>query len=163
MSFLEKDLEDILTNDSRIQLRLRGLTCFKYKEYKSFRQFHLTGYGVADYVRVIRQDGFLLIQVFELKKDKIHSPTFWQCIQYCRGIQRYLELSKFSFPVKLELVLIGSSIDYRSPLVYMPNVVNSDNFKVLLYNYKLANGIVYFQEQHSCFSRKENINFRKKK
>lgn len=157
MRFLEKDLEDYLFKESYSELKRRGLDTFNCKSLSNIRQLKLTGYGVADMVRVFKSDGFLCFDIIELKKDEIHSPTFWQGLSYVRGIQRYLEIMNFSQPYKISLTLIGKSISHKSPLVYLTDVMKDGIFNINLFTYKVdIFGDILFNREHQYCSKKEN-------
>jgi hypothetical protein len=164
MRFLERDLEEYLFKESYSELNDKGLDTFICKPLKNIRQLKLTGYGVADMVRVFKHDGFLCFDVIELKKDEINSPTFWQGLNYVRGIQRYLEIMNFSQPYKVSLTLIGKSISCKSPLIYLTDIVKDGYFNVNLFTYNVdMYGEVFFNREHNYRSKKENKNPNRKK
>jgi hypothetical protein len=163
MNFLEKDLEHYLFKKKHYELVENGLDTFFFKSLKNIRQLKLTGYGVADMVRVYKFEGCLCFDVIELKKDEIHSPTFWQGLNYVRGIQRYLEIFNFSHPYKISLTLIGKSISFKSPLVYLTDIVKDGTFNVDIFTYSIENGEVFFKREQGYKSKKENKNPNRKK
>jgi hypothetical protein len=98
MNFLEKDLEQIIYETPVMELQDRGLDV----SGKPYRQLRIGNYGIADLVYVNKeyyingdlqklQYPVLIINVLEIKKDKIGISSFLQAIKYCQGIKRYLE------------------------------------------------------------------------
>lgn len=136
MEFLEKDLETIIWEASDNDLEDAGLDFYG----KRFRQLRIGNYGIADLVTVRREciyseseyirsgkhkiiDSYLVITVYELKKDKIGVGAFLQAVGYVKGIQSYLKkrnFENFIFRVKL----VGSDIDKSGSFCYLPDLIN---------------------------------------
>lgn len=135
MEFLEKELEQIIWESSDEQLENAGL-CLQGKR---FRQLRIGNYGIADLVTVERRtvwderyfderkfvplDSYLVITVYELKKDKIGISAFLQAINYIKGIQRYLNKRGFEDFV-FRLKLIGKNIDTSGSFCYLTDFIN---------------------------------------
>ena len=136
MEFLEKDLEQIIWEASDNDLENAGLEF----SGKRFRQLRIGNYGIADLITVKREciyseseyiksgkckiiDSYLVITVYELKKDKIGVSAFLQAIGYAKGIQSYLYkrgFDNFIFRIKL----VGSDVDKSGSVCYLPDLIN---------------------------------------
>lgn len=110
---LEKDVEDYIISFTDWELFNKGLLF----NGKLKRQVTIKGYGVADLIAIKKNyteyDGkifpYITITVFELKKDKINTNTYFQDLRYCYGIKEYLESRNF-YVFDFEIVLVGKSI-----------------------------------------------------
>lgn len=139
MKFLEKDLEEIIYNATPDELHKRGLFTLVNPTVK--RQLKIGNYGVADLVYFKRRshiEGFLaepspnlLVDVFELKKDKIGISAFLQAVGYARGIKSYLDHRGIDSEVRI--TLIGREIDSSGCFVLIPSVF--DNVRFYTYDY----------------------------
>lgn len=133
MSFLEKDLEEIIYCTSEERLNLAGLEI----RGKKFRQLKIGNYGRADIVTVSKDyeiefeyinhteklaNPYLNITVYELKKDNIGVAAFLQAIGYCKGIKSYLEKRGFD-RFNLSICLIGKTIDLTGSLCYITDLI----------------------------------------
>lgn len=123
MKFLEKDLEDIIWESNKEKLSERGLTI----NGKLFRQVRIGNYGIVDLIEFIKPEynenkkhykGRIII--YELKKDNISVSSFFQAINYKRGIQRYLLEKNLTGKYIVSIRLIGKHIDDNSSLIYLP-------------------------------------------
>ena len=141
MEFLEKDLEQIISESSNFNLRQRDLPIFGRK----MRQVRIGNYGIADLITVDRATDFdfdenkiigsrLIINVYELKKDKIGISAFLQAIRYAKGISRYLEKRGIDFDINIKL--IGQEVDLSGDFVYISDILRY-NVEMYLYSYKL--------------------------
>ena len=146
MSFLEKDLEEIIYKAEREELLKRGLSISGIKK----RQLRIGNYGIADMVTFERlstdeispeskiidgkevyhlevyHDQALLVTVYEFKKDKIGISAFLQAVGYCQGIRRYLDGRDFCKSVIFNIVLVGKVLDKSSTFSYLADIVNVD-------------------------------------
>jgi hypothetical protein len=130
MTFLEKDLEDIIFQATHEQLSERGL----YVVGKKFRQFKIGNYGIADmiaYQRPFYHPAYNsvmkgCITIYELKKDTIGMSTFNQLIRYANGVKLYLEEKGISGNYDISLVAIGKDVELSSSFCYLPNLFNHD-------------------------------------
>jgi hypothetical protein len=130
MTFLEKDLEDIIFQATREQLKERNL----FVRGKRFRQFKIGNYGIADLVTIERPYYHTGIEnhckgtitIYELKKDSIGINTFNQLIRYANGIKLYLEERDLLNYYNISLVAIGKDIDLSTSFCYLPNLFNQD-------------------------------------
>jgi hypothetical protein len=137
MEFLEKDLENIIWEASDEQLEKAGLEV----RGKRFRQLKIGQYGIADFVTVERQsiyseyhyiqtgkcrpiDNYLLITIYELKKDKIGISAFLQAIRYAKGIQSYLTNQRDFSDFVFKIVLIGSNVDTSGSVCFLPDLIS---------------------------------------
>jgi len=165
MKFLEKDLEQIIYEQFKSQegceaLWVRGLV--RLKPDKVFSQLRLGNYGISDIISYYKPtvestDGNSVIQtshrieVFELKKDKVSLSAFIQGIRYCKAVQRFF--SKKGYDVQISLTLIGSEIDLGSDVIYLPDIINSEDFILSLYTYNFdVNGISFKQHEGYCLT-----------
>lgn len=135
MDFLEKDLEEIIYLSDKNLLSDRGL----YLNGKLKRQVKIGNYGIADLIHIERpvfskNYGFNhkehykgLIEVIELKKDKIGVSTFFQALNYVKGIQRYLEKRNCKFLFNYKITLIGREIDQSSSFCYLGDLFGQIN------------------------------------
>lgn len=131
MTFLEKDLEDIVFSTKNDFLMSRGL----YISGKKARQLKIGNYGISDIVTVSRNHLYdrLSITVFELKKDTIGVSTFMQAIRYAKGIDSWLRKNK-QIEFDLSITLIGRTIDMNSDLIYLADVF--ENVELYTYEYE---------------------------
>jgi hypothetical protein len=154
MDFLEKDLEEIIYLSDKNLLSDRGL----YLHGKLKRQVRIGNYGVADLINVEKplyskgfgfhsKDHFKgLIEVVELKKDKIGVSTFFQALNYIKGIQQYLGKRNKDYLFNYQITLIGKEVDLNSSFCYLSDVFcedmdmisvnDSSKIAVNLYTYK---------------------------
>jgi hypothetical protein len=128
MRFLEKDLEQIIyeqhTSGSDF-LYERGLNF----QGKCFRQKKIGNYGIADLIFAEKpyfhthwkrhQKG--IINVVELKKDKISVSSFFQAVGYLKGVQRYLKKRGVFYDYNYVITIIGSEIDTSSTISFLPD------------------------------------------
>jgi hypothetical protein len=133
MDFLEKDLEQIIWEANDSELNNKGM-CFKGKRY---RQLRIGNYGVADIVTVFKKtnmgidfltgnntviDNYLIITIYELKKDKVGISAFLQALGYIKGIDRYLKKRGFSEYI-FRITLVGRTIDNSGSFCYLPDLI----------------------------------------
>jgi len=132
MTFLEKDLEQIIFESGRDSLEKKGLSITG----KLLRQLKIGNYGIADLVEFTRPcyDGpkreFFVpgqITIYELKKDSIGIGAFLQSLNYVKGIQRYLEKKGREEKYVINLVLIGREIDTTGSFCFIPNLLSIRN------------------------------------
>ena len=98
------------------------------------RQVSIGNYGRADLICYDRkyapwsqnQDPFPSITIFELKKNKIDNSSFIQALRYLKGVQRFMEKRGLEI-VEYKIVIIGRDVDVHSDLIYLPNIICSDN------------------------------------
>lgn len=131
MTFLEKDLEEIIYNTKNELLQIRGL----WIEGKKFRQLKIGNYGISDVITVNRnyEINRLSITIYELKKDAIGVSTFMQAVRYAKGIHSWLRKHK-SFEYDLRFALVGKYIDFNTDLVYLPDIY--ENIELYTYEYE---------------------------
>lgn len=135
MDFLEKDLEEIIYLSDKDALSDKGLHLSGVLK----RQFKIGNYGIADLINVykpyfsrsvkfddkyhvIHNKG--IIEVIELKKDKIGVSTFFQALNYVKGIKSYLEERNCSELFNFKIVLIGKSVDLNGSFCYLADLFN---------------------------------------
>jgi len=170
MDFIERDLEDIIFNSPTKGLRERGLDSYWYNAH-TYRQLTIGNYGIADIVQFKRtstpyyEDSILCynpsleFNIIELKKNLINVDTLLQAIGYCKGILKFIE-SRNSFDINstFTITLIGKKIDMSS-FVYLPEIVNSNDFWLNLYTYSYNfDGIKFKNHDNYSLS---NSNFNK--
>lgn len=127
MDFLEKDLEDIVFENSDEALSSRGYRI----SGKRFRQKVIGRYGICDLLTVDRVDPFgtghcLMITIHEFKKDQVTVDTFMQALRYCKGISHYLNDRETDIPHQFKISLCGKRIDMESSFVYLADLVGGD-------------------------------------
>ena len=154
MSFLEKDLENIIWESDNEKLREKGLEIYG----KKLRQIRIGNYGVADLITVERKidcyfNNFLDITVYELKKEKAGISAFLQAIRYCKGIQTYMLNKRSSTLFKLNIVLCAKNIDTESDYIFISDLISSDEYEKIcsVHNYSFnygIDGIVFKQKQN---------------
>lgn len=162
MKFLEKDLEEIIFNADPETLEERGLY-FNY--HKVFRQKRIAEYGRADLIGVQKPffdgiEGYRyyrkgVIDIYELKKDKVSLSTFAQGLNYYRGIQRYLENRGKDHLFDINLILIGREVDENSSTCYLPNIF--DNVQIYTYSYDVTG--IKFNCRYGYKLNEEGFNF----
>lgn len=150
MTFLEKDLEDIIYETDNCDLQDCGLWIFG----KKIRQLQIGNYGIADIVTVDRHSSekTLVFEVYELKKDVLNTSSFLQCLRYAKGIDMWLKVNK-SFDYKINITLIGRSIDTSDNIVYLTDFMPT--FKIYTYDYGF-NGIK-FQERSGFYLKNQGF------
>lgn len=148
MDFIERDLEDIIFNAPVNELRKRGLSSMAYwNDAHTYRQMTIGNYDIADIVQYKRYsepyyeyntlcyNSYLDFNVMELKKNLINIDTLLQAIGYCKGILKFIESrNTFDIQSKFTVTLIGKKID-KSNFIYLPDIVNSEDFFLKLYTY----------------------------
>ena len=154
MSFLEKDLENIIWESDNEKLREKGLEIYG----KKFRQIRIGNYGIADLITVDRrldcyEEYFLDITIYELKKEKAGISAFLQAIKYCKGIQTYMLNKRSNTLFKLNIVLCAKNIDTESDYIYISDLISSDEYENIcsVYNYSFnygIDGIIFKQEKN---------------
>lgn len=149
MEFLEKDLEEIIYLSDKSKLSDRGL----YLHGVLKRQLKIGNYGIADLVEIKRpyyhpyfkKNMKGVINVLELKKDKIGVSTFFQALNYVKGIKTYLEKRNMEHLFNFQITLIGKNFDTSSSFCYLGNLFDNDisdkeldtetNIKIQLFTY----------------------------
>lgn len=167
MKFLEKDLEDILwenlqTDEGTDILCDRGLAT--QTPYKSYRQFRIGNYGIADlitydrakYFKTGKYTGMIAeiprVTIYELKKEELTANSFLQASRYAIGILRYLEYRKKDYdPITIDIILIGKGVDKNSrDLKYLQPLTNDlYTLHVYVYNYRYGMDGISFELQES--------------
>lgn len=136
MEIPEKELENIIVNTDRKKLASRGL-CFipvdDRVKLKVMRQTDLCGAGRSDVIMVYRsfrekqKRSTLVINVIELKKDKLSVDTVHQVLRYVYAVFQYLTeergLEEDSFIINP--IIIGQRV--TDDLGFVPQIVNIDN------------------------------------
>ena len=153
MTFLEKDLEEIIYTSGRDVLNEKGL----FVEGKLVRQFNLGHYGIIDLISITRPRYYGRerdkidkgrITIFELKKDKIGIGAFMQAIRYARCIQLHLEKKGKLYLYDLGITLIGNEIDKTGSFVFLPDLISSEDFQLNFYTYEMNIDGLLFKNQH---------------
>lgn len=154
MKFLEKDLEQIIWDADKEVLSERGL----HLDGKLKRQLKIGNYGIADLIHFKRPISYYdkktmrryniengLIEVIELKNEKISVSAFMQAVKYLKGIKNYLEKRNFNdCQYCYKITLIGRDLDMDSSLCYLPDVICNEEISVniITYDYNV-NGIEF--------------------
>jgi hypothetical protein len=137
MEFLEKDLEEIIYLSDKEKLSDRGL----YLHGILKRQFRIGNYGIADLIEITlpRYDKYFkqnikgVINILELKKDKIGVSTFFQAINYLQGIKTYLEKRNKEDLFNYKITLIGKEVDLNSSFCYLGDLFSNSIYDDSLY------------------------------
>ena len=143
MTFLEKDLEQIIFETPKEKLQEKGLVI----KGKLLRQIKIGNYGIADLISFERNTSIdkdieyfwqsIRITVYELKQQKINLNAMAQAARYISGIQKYFEtknkLSNISFDIDYNIVLIGKDIEMNGDFVYLSDFIN--NVRLTTYSY----------------------------
>lgn len=146
MKFLEKDLEEIIYNADKNVLSERGLDL----DGKLKRQVRIGNYGVADLIHFKRPISYYdkkekkkfhvengLIEIIELKNEKISVSAFMQAISYLKGIKRYLYSRDFNDSLySYRITLIGKTIDHDSSICYLPDLICDEGLSVDIFTYR---------------------------
>lgn len=145
MNILEQEIEqvifDAIDNYDHDELRKRGLPIFSEFTYE--RQLDLGSYGRADLVgfhvsksyawhKEKRRD--FVVQIIELKKDKIDLSTLLQALRYGKGLLHKFNHENIKYNIEFRFVLVGKSIDTSTEFVYLTDLV----FGVSYYTYQLS-------------------------
>jgi hypothetical protein len=164
MKFLEKDLEQIIWEADKEVLSEKGL----HLDGKLKRQLKIGNYGIADLIHFKRPEYRLidnkrrfvengLIEIIELKNEKISISAFMQAINYVQGIKRYLEKRNFReyrYDYTYRITLIGRHLDKNSSICYLPDLICSSEFQVEIYTYNYdLNGIQFTNESNYKLSK----------
>lgn len=158
MEIPEKELENIIVNTDRKKLHERGL-CFIPPEeetnVKVMRQTYLSDAGRSDVIMAhrvyseARNRTVLVINVIELKKDKLSIDTVSQVLKYVYAIFIYLTeergLEEESF--EINPIIIGQRV--MDDLGFVPQILNIDSntgtinrFGVFTFRYDI-DGLVF--------------------
>lgn len=134
MNFLEKDLEQIIFEQHESKsgfLADRGLNF----SGKCYRQKRIGNYGIADLI-FIEKPSYTkcyldhikgVINIVELKKDKISVSSFFQALGYVKGVHSFLKKKGLEDYFDFKITLIGSEIDLNSTLCYLPDFLGFDS------------------------------------
>lgn len=167
MKFLEKELEEIIWESDKAQLKKRGLPLYG----NLYRQMSIGGYGIADIVQVrkayhSKNKPYLIINILELKQDKIGISAFLQAVRYAKGIQSYLKGRNIKHYI-LNITLIGKEVDMSGSICYLPDLLDTNdkllNFgkinsvKFITYDYKLEG--LMFNEQKGYKLKTEGFSY----
>ena len=139
MTFLEKDLEQIIFETPTEKLKEKGLVI----KGKLLRQVKIGNYGIADLISFERNTSIdkdseyfwqsIRITVYELKQQKINLNAMAQAARYVSGIEKYLESRKMFFDIDYNIVLIGKDIEMNGDFVYLSDFIN--NVRLTTYSY----------------------------
>lgn len=165
MKFLEKDLEQIIWESDKEVLSERGLLL----DGKLKRQLRIGNYGISDLVHfkkpifiyennrnILIQEG--VIEVIELKNDKISVSAFMQAVRYLKGIKRYLDNRNFQDHFyTYKITLIGKSIDLESSVCYLPDLICNADLIVELYTYNYTINGIEFKCEYGYKMTEENF------
>lgn len=155
MKFLGKELEQIIWESDKAQLENRGLSLYG----TLYRQKPIGNYGIADIIQVekaySKNKPYLIIDVLELKQEKIGISAFLQAVWYAKGIQSYLEGRKVKNYI-LNIKLIGKELDMSGSICFLPDLIDVNNkilnygklnsVKFITYEYRL-NGLMFKEEK----------------
>jgi len=128
MNFLEKDLEDIISENYAACAGC-GLTIQQdfFQEGRRYRQLNLAPYGIADLVNIrYAPDHFTFyVQIIELKKGKIDTSAYLQAKRYETALKKVMTQLNDGAEQKVEfhisVVLIGNEIELNGDFVFLLN------------------------------------------
>jgi hypothetical protein len=150
MDFLEKDLEDIIFNNTSHTLQGKGLTVYGTRK----RQLRIGSYGVADLVTFKRVGQQLLITVYELKKKDLDCNSLMQAFRYCLGIEKYIqEYRGKDIELIFDVILVGKSIcsgDFCYSIKFLTGVY------IYLYSYDIDG--IEFKKYYGCYKKDSEFN-----
>lgn len=156
MTFLEKDLEQIIYESGRDLLEEKGLRV----KGKLYRQLRIGNYGIADLVSISKpfyigkkEDESSLIMpgtitIYELKKEKIGISALLQSISYMKGIQSYLGKRGKNNLFNISICLIGKQIDTSGSFCYISSIYEFP-IELMTYSYDI-NGINFKGNHNFC-------------
>lgn len=152
MTFLEKNLEDIIFNTNPFKLFERGLDIVDYSARK--RQLKIGNYGIADIVLFARDCNVLYVNVVELKKDTINIESLIQASRYIKGIDRYIRRKRQKdIEIEYGITLIGANLDLNSSFVHLTDVIADSGFNLKIYTYQYEfDGIRFNTQSDFCLT-----------
>jgi hypothetical protein len=159
MKFFEKDLEQIIWDADKEVLSERGL----FLDGKIKRQLKIGNYGIADLIHFKRPIFYYdksvnkmfnvengLIEIIELKNEKISVSAFMQAIKYLKGIKRYLNKRNFNDDFySYKITLIGRHLDLDSSICYLPDLICNEDLSVDIITYSYDIDGIQFQNESS--------------
>lgn len=154
MEFTEKDLEDLIYNNYPF-LEDVGIDV---RHTRLWRQVNLGVYGIADLIGIHLNGNQITITIYELKKGLVDITTLFQAIRYVKGVNRILDIHyrhyRRIFNIKIQIILIGSSVDLDSEFVYLPDVFQS----LRVYTYEFGfRGLEFYLEDNYNHSNDGNL------
>jgi len=159
MTFIEKDLEDILfeyssSYEKRYLLQERGLPIMSHGTM--LRQVDLAAYGIADLIDIyvgcksdVFSSKFVQIDLYELKKEEVNWETFHQVVKYMRSIQLFIDQYYPKTRLYLNAFLIGKQLDKSGNFCFTSSVFN--NINIYTYKYEI-DGIKFYAESEYIIS-----------
>jgi hypothetical protein len=154
MTFLEKDLEQIIFESGIDSLQEKGLDI----SGKLLRQMKIGNYGVADLISFSRpfneyyKDRYILhkgmITIYELKRDKISISSFLQALGYVKGVISFLEKKGIRHHYIVNMCLIGREIDKNSSLIYIPELLYIEEGSISFYTYQYNIDGIKFKHEY---------------
>ncbi len=147
MKFLEKDLEQIIYESDKEKLSEKGL--FLFGNLK--RQLRIGNYGICDLLNYKRPFyhayfGHVVkgeINILELKSEKIGVSTFFQALNYLKGVRTYLESKGIEDHYNYRITLIGRTVDLNSSFCYLSEMFNPDSEDLNLYETSVVSVDLY--------------------
>lgn len=146
LTFLEKDLEDLIIHSDPPALEERGLSI--NSDIKFLRQVRIGEYGIIDllgYLPFFEKSETCAtdLTIFELKQNEINIQSLLQLSRYRKGIE-------LIFP-KCDItgVLIGRKIDLNSDFIYLASQV--DSLEIYTYSYGIE-GLLFDQIYPSSYA-----------
>lgn len=157
MTISEKELEDLIFNADPKDLDERGLSIVGDLR----RQVRIGNYGIADIVAYERGKSYFdynkspyyqnpQITVIELKKDEINISAFMQAVRYAKGIKRYFKYKKYT-DFDLTIMLIGAEVNFHSDLIYLTDLIKTEELNLEIYTYSLHFDGIFFKS-HTGYS-----------
>lgn len=130
MEFLEKDLEEIIYLSDKESLSDKGL----HLSGTLKRQLRIGNYGISDLVEFNRPYYHPYhkkmmkgeVNIIELKNKKIGVSTFFQALNYLRGIKSYLETRRLDSNYNFRITLIGREFDSSSSFCFLGDLFHND-------------------------------------
>lgn len=129
MTFLEKDLENIIWETDNMKLRSKNFKIYG----KKFRQLKIGNYGILDLMTVEKRYNFcydteterpyLDITIYELKKEKVGISAFLQALRYVKGVKTYITERTTNIDMKFHIILCAKEVDLNSSFIYLTDFI----------------------------------------
>ena len=124
----ERKLEDMVFEILKNQDKYPDKFDFLEHSDLVIRQLNLNNYGIPDIVTFSYDvlEGFV-VNIYELKKDKIGIGAFLQAVGYVKGIKSYFKKRGYGDTMLFKICLIGKSVDTSGNFSFIPDLINFSN------------------------------------
>lgn len=162
----EKHLEDIIFNQMQtkqgtLALQNKGLHISAPTNFKTFRQFKLDDYGIADIIRIGFVNGYIYILIIELKVVDFALDHLTQLGRYMSAAKTIASnhLTKNSWKIEVSGAIIctgfnmNNGCQWLSPLLANVGVYTVDyNFNGVEFDQKLPSPWIKTKVDHSAYN-----------